>query len=334
MGDDLGSNPNFIEKFGSDSATDEESDQASNKKLVNITKLVPCSKIQENDVNTQKFTRNKLTLKEKLEIIKLRDNGVSSVKIARDRNIAESSVRTIYLKKVKLQFQGTLANPSQNRTRSMDIMESLLSLWIQNLDQRKILVGTKQIQAKAKSLYLHVKENLENKTEAEMKETFVASNGWLQQYKKRHHINIAKITGKAKSGDHWNAGTLNNKRYQCPSCDYKPSRRESLKCHIKGVHKSDDFSQIVKIWVSDETHLIELSKSSVKNLLKPTYTCNECETPFETKQQMEWHINSVHLNEKPYKCNLCDESFFIDSQLKQHLKRTHRICGEKISLFE
>ena len=61
-------------------------------------------------------------------------------------------------------------------------------------------------------MYLHVKENLENKTDAEMKETFGASNGWLHQYKKRHHINIAKITGKAKSGDHWNAGTLNNKR--------------------------------------------------------------------------------------------------------------------------
>ena len=91
----------------------------SNKKLKSITKLVPCSKIHENDVHTQKlfkFIRNKLTLKEKLEIIKLRDNGVSSVKIARDRDIAESSVRVIYSKKDKLQFQGTLANPSQNRT--------------------------------------------------------------------------------------------------------------------------------------------------------------------------------------------------------------------------
>ena len=295
LGDDLGSNPNFISKFGSDSATDEESDQVSNKKLKSITKLVPCSKIHENDVHTQKlfkFIRNKLTLKEKLEIIKLRDNGVSSVKIARDRDIAESSVRVIYSKKDKLQFQGTLANPSQNRTRSMDIMESLLTLWIQNLDQKRILVGTKQIQAKAKSLYLHVKENLEDKTEAEMKETFGASNGWLHLYKKRHHINIAKIIGKAKSGDHY-ATTP-----------------------------------------SDETHLIELRKSSVRNLLKPTYTCNECETPFEKKQQMEWHINSIHLNEKPYKCNLCGVSFFIDSQLKQHLKRTHRISGEKISLFE
>ena len=72
-----------------------------------------------------------------------------SVKIARDRDIAESSVRVIYSKKDKLQFQGTLANPSQNRTRSMDIMESLLTLWIQNLDQRRILIGIKQIQAKA-----------------------------------------------------------------------------------------------------------------------------------------------------------------------------------------
>ena len=71
-------------------------------------------------------------------------------------------------------------------------------------------------------------------------------------------------------------------------------------------------------------------------LIKPSqrYTCNECKTPFEEIQQMEWHINSVHMNEKPYKCNLCEDSFFIDSQLKQHLKRTHRICSEKVSIFE
>ena len=67
-------------------------------------------------------------MEEKLEIIKLRENGVSSTKIGSDKNIAESSDCTIYGKREKLQFQATLANPSQNRTRSMDKMESLLSL--------------------------------------------------------------------------------------------------------------------------------------------------------------------------------------------------------------
>ena len=61
------------------------------EKLEKIAKSMPCSKIRENYVNTPKSARNYLTLEEKLEIIKLRENDVSSTKIGSDKNIAESS---------------------------------------------------------------------------------------------------------------------------------------------------------------------------------------------------------------------------------------------------
>ena len=101
---------------------------------------------------------------------------------------------------------------------------------------------------------------------------------------------------------------MKSKAFKCKDCNKSFSREENIESHKRVVH----------------------------GLIKPSqrYTCNECETSYEQKEQIESHINSVHLNERPYKCNLCEESFFIDSQLKQHLKRTHRICGEKISLFE
>ena len=136
----------------------------------------------------------------------------------------------------KIKFQATLLDPSQkntihvrqDKTRSMAKMESLLLLWIQDLDQRGILVGTKQIQAKAKSLYLHVKENFEDKTEAEMKETFVASNGWLHQYKKRHDIKIEKMTKwNAKSGNHYEtADFLDNKQLETLHHDLETGRNK------------------------------------------------------------------------------------------------------------
>ena len=44
-----------------------------------------------------KKQRNHLTIQEKLEIIELRNNGASFAKIAREKGMNESSVRTIYL---------------------------------------------------------------------------------------------------------------------------------------------------------------------------------------------------------------------------------------------
>ena len=143
----------FVANAGSDSATDEDSDQASNKKQKRITKTMPCPKVR-------KTVKNYISLEEKLEIIKLRENGVSFTQIGRDKNMNESSVRTLYGRREKLKLQATLANSAQHsgiliskieRTRSMEKMESLLSLWVQDLDKKGILVGANQIQTKAKS---------------------------------------------------------------------------------------------------------------------------------------------------------------------------------------
>ena len=286
-------------------------------------------------------------MEEKLEIIKLRENGVSSSTIGKDRNMAESSVRTIYNNRKKLKFQATMVNPSQNRTRSMDKMESLLSLWIQDLDKRGIIIGIEQIQAKAKSLYLLVKETFQDKTEAEIKETFVASNGWLQQFKLRHDIKNLSLSGKAKSAIH-----VKKKEHKCEICHQNFPFKNDLINHIKTVHEDRKryLDRQIKAFLTEtevfkckdcnkgflSKKTMEIHEKQVHQKIKPSqrYICNECKASFEKKQQMEWHITSVHLDKKPYKCNLCVESFFIDSQLKQHLKKTHRICGEKISLFE
>ena len=378
LGDSLGSDPDFVAKFGSDSATDSESDKASNEKPNKTAKSMPCPKTRITDVNTPKSAMNYLSLKEKLEIIKLLENGVSFSKIGKDKNVNRSSVHNLYRRREKLKFQATLFNPSQHSTvlaskrtrqsRSMEKMESLLSLWVQDLDQKGIIVGRKQMQTKAKSLYFQVKEKFQNKTEAEIKETFMASNTWLHLYRKRHDKNIVKVCAKAKSAANYAATPLDlkchiktvhekNKEHKCEMCHEKFSLKNVLTNHIKIVHEGQrSFSKKQKL-NNQKTEVrmkikafkcndcnksfsrkenIESHERLVHGVIKPSqgYTCNECKTSYEEKEQIESHINSVHLNEMPNKCSLCEESFFIDSQLKQHLKRTHRICGEKISLFE
>jgi hypothetical protein len=355
----------FVAKSGSDSSMDEDSDQALNKKCKKITKSMTCTKIWKTNTNTKKSAKNYLSLEEKLEIIKLRENGESWTKISRDKNMNESSVRTLYRRREKIKFQATLSNPSQhnaimqNRTRSMEEMESLLSIWVQDLDQRGILVGKKEIQTKAKSLYLQVKDNFEDKTETEIKETFVASNGWFDLYKKR----LDKKFVKAKSGNKFAATpsdlichikTVHEKKkeHKCEMCHQKFSLKNDLTNHIKIIHEGQRiFSKKQNLNdQKEEVHMknkafkckdcnksfsrkknVENHERLVHGIINASqrYTCKKCKTSYEQKEQIESHINSVHLNEKPYKCNLCEESFIIDSQLKQHLKGTHRICWKK-----
>ena len=84
----------------------------------------------------------------------------------------------------------------------MEKMEKLLDLWILDLDQRGIPVCTSVIQTKAASLFNHIKANNSNMTEAEIKEEFVASNGWFERFKKRQDIKNVKLVGESKSADH------------------------------------------------------------------------------------------------------------------------------------
>ena len=157
--------------------------------------------------DTPKSSKNYISLQEKLEIIRLRDTGMSWTKIGNEKGMNESSVRTIYRRKDKLKLQASTTNPSQtnavymDRTPTMEKTENLLSLWVLDLEQRGIAVGKSQIQTKARSLFLTLKGNLVNPTLAESKESFVASNGWFENFKRRHEIKSVKLAGEAKSAD-------------------------------------------------------------------------------------------------------------------------------------
>ena len=57
--------------------------------------------------NKEKAKSRRLwTLNEKLEIIDMRDNGASWTKIAQEKNMAESTVRSIYAKKDEIRSHG------------------------------------------------------------------------------------------------------------------------------------------------------------------------------------------------------------------------------------
>ena len=85
-----------------------------------------------------KRKRKRLTLDEKLEIIKLSEQGISNVQIGRQREMHESSVRKIIKDKteIKLQISRTAQYGAKQKTktrkRPMLEMERLLCVWIEN----------------------------------------------------------------------------------------------------------------------------------------------------------------------------------------------------------
>lgn len=160
----------------------------------------------ESDSTTKK--RRWLTLEQKLKVIKLHEEGASFAKIGKEMGMNEASVRKIVKNKAQYKAQG-IATASYlskvvTRIRSPRIvnMERLLSIWIEDLNQKCIPISQMEIQAKALSLYEDLKANDEVENEASGAiEPFTASRGWFFRYKERTGIHNVRIVGESASAD-------------------------------------------------------------------------------------------------------------------------------------
>ena len=78
----------------------------------------------------------------------------------------------------------------RKRSKAMATMEILLMDWIKRSNDHFTL---KKVKEKALDLYYDIKENQKDKTEQELKETFIASNGWFQKFKQRTGLDHNQI---------------------------------------------------------------------------------------------------------------------------------------------
>ena len=80
----------------------------------------------------------------------------------------------------------------------MGEMEKLLSVWMQDQHQRRVLLRLMLIQEKAKSLYEDLKKKHGKESEGA---SFNASHGWFHRFKARASLHKVKVSGKAVSVD-------------------------------------------------------------------------------------------------------------------------------------
>ena len=136
-------------------------------------------------------------------MIKLYEGGETINSISKKFDMSTSTVSTIMKAKEKFLAKIKEAQPLNStwiRTKETNSliprMETLLTAWINDQTQRLHMpVSQAVICTKALSLFkdLCQKENLE--------ESFVASNGWFQRYKKRANWHSIRVQGESASAD-------------------------------------------------------------------------------------------------------------------------------------
>lgn len=151
-----------------------------------------------------KKQRSTITLEEKLNIIRMYEDGKIISTIARDINRPISTVNTIVKDKVRIvesmkdavPLKGTII--TKKRQGPISEMEKLLSHWIEDQTQKGIPLSFLIIQEKARSLYKDLQEKA-GITDTES--AFKASAGWFERFKKRTNLHSGKVTGAAAGAD-------------------------------------------------------------------------------------------------------------------------------------
>ena len=148
-----------------------------------------------------KRTRKTVTLETKMLVIRKMEAGEKRGNVCSSLGLAPATVSTIMAnaEKIKQSAQKTTklsaSNVSYTRNFNIEKMEQLLTLWIDDLNQKRIPVTHRAIAAKARSLF----EEIQRKEGGN--ETFTASKGWFTRFKQRSQIHCMKVSGETASAD-------------------------------------------------------------------------------------------------------------------------------------
>jgi hypothetical protein len=143
-----------------------------------------------------KRPRTALTLEVKLDIIQRLERGQTAASVGRLYNVNESTVRTI--KKSAEKIRSVIAQSCsvaakkfiRVRNPLLEKMEMMLVAWMEDQKKLKSVLNSTIIRAKALKLYKHLQQE---DGAPSATESFLASKGWFENFKKRQNLYIAKL---------------------------------------------------------------------------------------------------------------------------------------------
>lgn len=136
-----------------------------------------------------------LTLKEKYEILEHLQKGASVTNLAKRYGVTKSTVSGIKKNKNSISkcVNNTFIGPGKRKTMrpsEYPKMEKSLYKWFMRMRDKKFPISGLMLKEKAKELHYNIKENNSD---------FNASDGWLQNFKKRFGVRLLQISGEKLS---------------------------------------------------------------------------------------------------------------------------------------
>lgn len=149
-----------------------------------------------------KKRRKAIDLEMKIKIIQDYEAGKTVKEIACDLKLAHSTISTILKDKVRVKeamksLPGSKAVITRQRKGLIHEMEKLLAIWFDNQMQNNMPISLLIIQTKARCIF----ETLKAREGEKSTESFTASNGWFQRFRRRFNLHNWKNNGEAASVD-------------------------------------------------------------------------------------------------------------------------------------
>ncbi|CAH2327286.1 tigger transposable element-derived 1-like [Pelobates cultripes] len=167
-----------------------------------ILQRTSAGKMSERKEEQAKGKRQSIPLDVKIQVLDRLDKGERQVDIGADLHLPTSTIRGILKNKDKIRTSATTSIASSakkithSRSYALEEKEKRLSIWIDDELERNMPLSQAILMEKAKSIYAHVQSQ-----DPDVMESFAASRGWFDRFKKRYNLYNLKITGEAASAD-------------------------------------------------------------------------------------------------------------------------------------
>lgn len=149
-----------------------------------------------------KRKKSVMSLAEKIKVLDKLRAGESATAVGRLFNVNESTVRSIKKTEKSIRESVAASAPvsakivSQVRNKSLEETENALSVWLEDMSQKRVPISSALIRAKAKKIFDKFPRDSESSFD------FQASKGWFENFKKRHNLHNIKLVGESASADH------------------------------------------------------------------------------------------------------------------------------------